>query len=107
MSRQSKARRHFNKMVKSILPEVLAKTGGVCIYCGGIARTPDHFTPLAVAGRAGNVIENLVPACRSCNLHKNALMPEAYRRKRRFFGDSHGSTFIIVRKPQLFLPTGE
>lgn len=44
--------------------------GGRCAYCLGMATTIDHIEPLALGGQ--NALENLVPACRSCNSSKGA-----------------------------------
>ena len=58
---------------------VLAKTGGVCVYCA-VALTldtseptsyePDHVLPVALGGT--DDIANLVPSCLSCNRKKRA-----------------------------------
>lgn len=44
-----------------------------CYYCGGIATQIDHYTPLARGGT--HTIENLRPACASCNHRKGAKLP--------------------------------
>lgn len=48
--------------------QVFEAKGAFCEYCGGTADTIDHVKPLALGG--GNELENLVPACRSCNSSK-------------------------------------
>ena len=53
--------------------EVWDKTGGVCWYCGCQTNpfrdfTVDHMHPVARGGT--DDIDNLVPACRSCNSAK-------------------------------------
>ncbi len=50
--------------------------GGRCAYCGSLssALCQDHVIPLAQGG--GYTKENIVPACGSCNSHKNARTPE-------------------------------
>jgi hypothetical protein len=40
-----------------------------CAYCGDHADTLDHVVPRADGG--ATVVENLVPACRRCNLAKS------------------------------------
>lgn len=45
---------------------VLGLYGGRCVYCGGEATARDHVVPLSRGGTDG--IENVVPACRPCNL---------------------------------------
>lgn len=105
MSRHaSKARKHFNARRNELRRATLAKTGAVCVYCGGLATSPDHVEPLRIVGIAGNVIENLVPACVPCNATKNDLVLNDFRSKRKLFCDSHGPTFVIVRKPTPILP---
>lgn len=60
------------------------KTGGKCWYCG-IQMNPwrdfcvDHF--LARAAGGSDEIENLVPACRSCNMRKGSRSLESLRRR--------------------------
>jgi 5-methylcytosine-specific restriction endonuclease McrA len=56
---------------------VWATTGGRCIYCcrlvdfsGLEAFHVDHFIPRSAGG--SDRLENLVPACSSCNLSKGA-----------------------------------
>lgn len=44
--------------------------GGECAYCGKPARSLDHVIPRHKGGLT--VIENLIPACLSCNGHKGA-----------------------------------
>jgi len=54
-----------------------------CAYCG-VARTwknvsRDHKIPLSRGGT--NDIRNIVPACRSCNVKKNARTPEEFTQR--------------------------
>lgn len=52
-----------------------------CAYCDDHADTLDHVIPRAAGGVT--VVENLVPACRSCNLAKsNANWREWFGRQR-------------------------
>jgi 5-methylcytosine-specific restriction endonuclease McrA len=47
-----------------------------CAYCGEVKPlTQDHVQPLARGG--GHTIENVVPACVSCNAKKGILLPSA------------------------------
>lgn len=48
--------------------------GNACAYCGKrvASLTADHVVPLIEGGL--NVIENILPACRSCNAHKHTSM---------------------------------
>lgn len=56
---------------------IMKKQRGGCFYCGErLGREAwhiDHFIPLARGGT--NYPENLVAACATCNLSKNAKMP--------------------------------
>ena len=49
---------------------LMAVTGYACVYCGRVATTLDHVTPLAAGGASRY---NLVPACEPCNLDKSDL----------------------------------
>lgn len=60
---------------------VYANGNGHCAICGRpisfSEMTVDHKVPLSKGG--GNGIENLQPACKTCNLMKNSLtMQELY-----------------------------
>lgn len=51
----------------------------VCFYCGsdcGASFHVDHFMPLAKGG--AHVLTNLRIACQSCNLRKNAKLPDEW-----------------------------
>lgn len=48
--------------------EVFAAKGRTCVYCGGFADEVDHVVPVKIGGV--DAIDNLVPACRSCNRRK-------------------------------------
>jgi 5-methylcytosine-specific restriction endonuclease McrA len=62
--------------------EKIELLGGCCVYCGRSDRplSRDHKTPLSRGG--SNAIENIVPACRSCNSRKRTLTaPEFIARR--------------------------
>jgi len=60
--------------------DLVALNGGQCAYCGSADQLEaDHRIPLARGG--SNSIENIIPACRSCNAQKH-LMTEAEFRER-------------------------
>lgn len=52
------------------LRELIDQYDGRCAYCGeNVADTIDHVIPLSRGGL--HQIDNLLPACRSCNSHKH------------------------------------
>lgn len=54
---------------------VFARDGHRCQYCGARAETLDHVVPRSRGG--GHTWENVVAACRPCNVHKaDRLLPE-------------------------------
>lgn len=57
-------------------------TGGRCAYCGEkIAfedMQVDHVVPLRKGG--ADTLENMLPACRSCNHYKSTLTVEQFRK---------------------------
>ena len=59
--------------------DLVAQYDGRCAYCGD-SETPldaDHRVPLSRGG--SNSIENLLPACRTCNLRKHTLTDDEFR----------------------------
>lgn len=64
-----------------------------CVYCGSAEDlTEDHFIPLAKAGP--HQIENIVPACISCNKRKNAQDPMAWFIQQPFYSAERWDTII-------------
>ncbi len=61
---------------------VYQKMNGRCAYCGCElsmkTMTVDHVIPLAHHGGKDN-IDNMLPACRSCNHYKSTLTLEKFR----------------------------
>jgi len=58
--------------------DLLAHCGGVCSYCGEAGRLEaDHRLPLSRGGT--NLIDNILPACRSCNGRKHKMTEEEFR----------------------------
>lgn len=56
--------------------------GGRCAYCGCVLKNTsvmqaDHKTPLHTGGT--DTIDNMYPACRSCNKYKHTLDIEKFR----------------------------
>lgn len=65
------------------LKEKFASFGDVCFYCGcGGELTVDHDIPLSRGGT--DDIDNILPACRSCNSRKNSLTAVEFFASRRF-----------------------
>lgn len=81
MSKQIVKRR---KLTKSERLEVYRKTGGHCAYCGCVLEygdmQVDHLVALNGWSEQGtDTIDNMLPACRSCNHYKNAMPLESFR----------------------------
>jgi len=58
--------------------ELVASCGGRCGYCGAPgALAVDHRLPIARGGT--NRIENLIPACKTCNSRKHLMTEEEFR----------------------------
>jgi 5-methylcytosine-specific restriction endonuclease McrA len=55
------------------LRRMIAVYDGKCVYCGADADTIDHVLPLSRGGL--HEIDNLVPACSSCNFEKHDKTP--------------------------------
>jgi 5-methylcytosine-specific restriction endonuclease McrA len=53
---------------------ILARDGGLCIYCRAVADHVDHLHPRARGG--GNEWWNLAAACAPCNLNKHASVED-------------------------------
>ena len=61
------------------LLELVKSAKGYCYWCGKRHQKDyhiDHYIPLSKGG--SNTIENLVVACKSCNLKKHAKEPIAF-----------------------------
>lgn len=70
---------------------LLASYHGKCIYCGAKATTRDHITPLTKDGT--NDIENIVPACKSCNSkkHNTSLLVWMTKKAHLLRKETHGA----------------
>ena len=62
------------ELVASILMrvarEIIARDGGICVYCGAPATTADHVVPKSRGGPDDP--SNLVASCTPCNESKNS-----------------------------------
>ena len=78
---QNLRNRHKKKIKKITWKQtILDKTGGFCFYCGTELTlesvTVDHIIPILYGG--GNDLDNLVPACVSCNNLKGVMSLDEY-----------------------------
>lgn len=65
--------------------EVYRKMGGRCAYCGCVLEYKDmqvdHVKPINGWSEEGpDTLENMLPACRSCNHYKSAMSIESFRK---------------------------
>lgn len=69
------------KLSKQERQAVYDKCNGHCAYCGiplPISRMQvDHVDPISLTGE--DVMENMLPSCRSCNNYKHSLTLEKFR----------------------------
>lgn len=74
------------KLTKAERMEVYQKTDGHCACCGCeldfAAMQVDHVIPLNGWNQKGpDALDNMLPACRSCNHYKSRSMLDGFRRK--------------------------
>ena len=74
----------YGRTVSLTRNAVFARDGHQCQYCSGPAESIDHVMPKSRGGL--HVWENVVAACRRCNLRKAAELPEE-------------AGFVLARKP--------
>ncbi len=82
--------------------DIWAKTSGRCHYCGSMLELKttfcvDHIVPRSGGGE--HHIDNVVPACRSCNSAKGTKPLEGFRFHRRMqtFQQQHGVAFTLAQ----------
>lgn len=73
------------KLSKTERMAVYQKTKGHCAYCGCVlefgAMQVDHVVPLeGWSERGGDTLDNMLPACRSCNHYKSRSTLDGFRR---------------------------
>jgi hypothetical protein len=67
---------------------------GPCVYCGIIATTVDHITPL---NRGGNEVEsNLVQCCKYCNSSKSDKLLTEWNESRVTYGLMHSQKVFAI-----------
>ena len=70
------------RLTKAERIEVYQKMDGHCAYCGCELRYEDmqvdHFEPLHCGG--SDTVDNMLPACRSCNHYKSTMSIETFRK---------------------------
>lgn len=54
-----------SKAWRELRSRVLQRDGGICFYCGGVARQADHVLPRRKGGK--DELTNLVACCVACN----------------------------------------
>ncbi|MEU3565127.1 HNH endonuclease signature motif containing protein [Kitasatospora sp. NPDC006786] len=69
MERGSTAEPVSQRQIRRLVSELGVK----CFYCDGPFEHLDHFIPISKGGP--HSIDNLVPSCADCNLHKSDKMP--------------------------------
>lgn len=72
----------------------LAFYQGRCAYCGEPATSRDHLVPISRGGSNG--IENIIPACLTCNLRKHDLMPFTFLQRLARERGMGGSAFDVI-----------
>ncbi|WP_145532123.1 HNH endonuclease [Yersinia kristensenii] len=95
------------KLSKKQRAELREIFGGKCAYCGCELTDKFHADHIQPVIRTGGVmiyqdrdnIENLVPSCHSCNLHKHCNSLEDYRRiiddgRREFLRSGKGKALV-------------
>lgn len=74
---------------------VFARDGGRCQYCSGDAESIDHVVPRSRGG--AHVWENVVAACRPCNMRKrDRLLEETAMQLRRPPTAPRHTTWVLV-----------
>jgi 5-methylcytosine-specific restriction endonuclease McrA len=68
LTKSSATRRGYDSQWQRTSARIIARDGGVCSYCGGVADTTDHVIPKKRGGTDDD--SNLVAACRPCNSRK-------------------------------------
>jgi len=87
----------FRRRVAVSRRAVMARDGGVCQYCGSNADSIDHVVPRSKGG--DHTWENVVAACRPCNVRKrDRMLHETSMRLRRRPSAPRGASWSIVAR---------
>lgn len=80
-------RRQIKEQVsKEEWKEILVKFDNSCAYCGSqFELTKDHVLPISKGGK--HEVNNLIPACHSCNSSKNDTLLDDWYPTKEFFND--------------------
>jgi len=90
-------RRESKKRFRS---RIYAAWGGECAYCGQLAKSLDHVVPRHKGGMT--IVENLVPACLSCNGHKGSDDWVVWYRQQQFYDiDSESLIWLWIKQSDL------
>lgn len=91
-----RAHRHgrLRQMTMSEWMTIKERFSNHCFWCGTTPDllTQDHVIPLSKGGN--HIAWNVVPACSSCNVHKNSLLPEDFVKRRGL--DPQRPLFILL-----------
>lgn len=70
------------KLTETDRKAIYQKTNGHCAYCGSVlpykSMQADHIVPLRRGGE--DTLDNMLPACRSCNHYKSSMDLEGFRK---------------------------
>jgi len=87
----------FRRRVAVSRRAVMARDGGLCQYCGDHADSIDHVVPRSKGG--DHTWENVVAACRPCNVRKrDRMLHETSMRLRRHPSAPRGASWSIVAR---------
>ena len=87
----------FRRRVAVSRRAVMARDGGLCQYCGSHADSIDHVVPRSKGG--DHTWENVVAACRPCNVRKrDRMLHDTSMRLRRRPSAPRGASWSIVAR---------
>lgn len=107
---REKRRRYKAKLKKVLIVQVSRKQirdqfalfNNCCAYCNKSESEEmlhvDHFIALSKGGP--HILENLLPACKTCNLSKSNHHPEEWYRRQEFFSEKRWRNILRVLKKE-------